>query len=74
MFEYRYNLRSTGHSSDRYGNCEVCNTRCSDVFIQVEEVQYEIPEEKGNPPKISWTRADCKTLFGHKECLESKQR
>ena len=63
--KYRYSLRSTGHSSSRYGNCEVCNLHVSDVHIQIEEQEYE-PER--------WTHFECKTIFGHKECLVSKQR
>jgi hypothetical protein len=74
MDKYRYRLRSTGHSSDRYGNCEVCGNRCSDVFIQVEEVQYEIPQEGDKPVEISWTHYGCQTIFGHEDCLKSKQR
>jgi hypothetical protein len=27
-------IKSTGHSSSRFGNCEVCGLHCSDVFIQ----------------------------------------
>lgn len=76
MNKYRYQLRSTGQSSSRYGTCEVCGEYCPDVFIQIEEVQYSLlPEEKNViPEEFAWTHFGCHTLFGHKECLESKQR
>ncbi len=63
--KYRYILKGTGESSGRYGACEVCKDHCTEVFYQVEEQEYQ-------PDK--WTRYECHDLFGHKECLESKQR
>ena len=61
---YRYNIKSTGASSAKYGNCEVCKLSTSEVFHQMEERQTD----------HGWTIAGCNDLFGHKECLESKQR
>ena len=67
---YRYKLKSLGASSFQYGPCDVCDEHVSEVFIQIEERQYWIPGlVEGN-----WTRWQCFDHFGHKECLESKQR
>jgi len=63
--KYRYNLKSTGESSSRYGVCEVCKNNCTEVFYQVEEQEYQ---------NNKWTRYDCHDLFGHEECLKSKQK
>lgn len=75
MSQYRYQIRSTGHSSSRYGNCEVCSQYCSDVFIQIEEQQYTPTEdEKHLGKEVIWTHYGCQTIFGHEDCLKSKQR
>ena len=34
---FRYLFKSTGGSSDKYGPCEVCGERVSEVFHQAEE-------------------------------------
>jgi hypothetical protein len=60
---HRYTLTSTGASSAKYGNCEVCGKPVSEVFQQTEEKRYE----------NGWTRQGCHYLFGHKECLETKR-
>lgn len=65
---YRYRLKSTGHNSEKYGNCEVCNKHCSEVFLQVEEKAYIIDNE------ICFTEHGCKSLVGHKECLISARK
>lgn len=62
---YRYRLISTGHSSTRYGSCEICGEHCAEVYHQVEERQYK-------PGRF--TRYQCSDLWGHKECLESSRR
>lgn len=59
--ELRYRLSSTKHSSQRYGNCEVCGKHASEVFVQVEEIK--IADEVGR-----WYRKTG-TIFGHEECL-----
>lgn len=68
--QYRYRLTSTGYSSSRYGNCAVCDKHTSEVFIQIEERFYTI----ASIGHSGWTQNGCFTLFGHQECLESKQR
>lgn len=68
---YRYRLKSTGDSSARFGKCEVCDQYASDVFIQAEERQYwsVLKQDWG------WTYHQCRPhLFGHEQCLKSKQR
>lgn len=37
---FRYRMKSTGASSHKYGNCEVCGQHASEVFHQVEERQF----------------------------------
>lgn len=61
---YRYRLTSTGGSSAKYGPCEVCSEHASETFYQIEEKQYE----------GGWTQHECKSLFGHKDCLCSHRR
>ena len=57
----KYILISTGDSSNRYGNCEICGKHCSEVFMQ-----YPI-EKKVIRGKEIFIRG--KTIFGHKDCL-----
>ena len=66
--EYNYSLTNTGQSSSRYGNCEVCREHCSEVWHQVETRNYQIGNYQGQ------TFGGCRDLWGHKECLESKQK
>lgn len=69
--KYRYQLYSTGESSSKYGNCEVCGKYASEVWYQSEERTYEpLPGEKGP----FWTWEGCRSWFWHKKCLVSKQR
>lgn len=56
---YRYTLKSTGQSSTRFGNCEVCHLPASEVYHQTEEREYKTNH---------WTPV--LDLYGHKECLE----
>lgn len=69
---YRYNLLTTEHGSDQYGNCEIYSKHCTEVFHQIEERMYKF--EHNNIIYEGWTQNECKSLFGHKNCLESKQR
>lgn len=59
---FRYKIKSTGNNSKKYGNCEVCNQPCSEVFIQLKQKSYQMDFRTG------WTEVG--SLFGHKECLE----
>lgn len=65
MANYQYKLTSTGQSSQKYGNCEVCEKHVSEVFYQVESVEYE-------PGRFTYY--ECKNYFGHKVCLLSVRR
>lgn len=69
---YRYNLKSTGASSAKYGNCEVCDKHASEVFYQTEERTYELPTFPAN--YSGWTGHGCFSYYGHEECLKSQQR
>lgn len=62
---YRYQLTNTGHSSAKFGNCEICRTHASEVWSQSEQRQYK-------PGR--WTYHQCTSLFGHRDCLEKQQR
>lgn len=68
--QYRYRLNSTGNNSTSLGNCEVCGTHVSDVFLQVEQRSYTHPVSNAE----SWTHEGCHDYFGHEDCLKSKQR
>jgi hypothetical protein len=72
MFIYRYRLKSTGYSSDKYGKCEVCGKYVSEVFLQVEERYYKF--EHNGQIYEGWTKNGCKDYFGHKKCLKSVQK
>jgi hypothetical protein len=72
MNKYRYCIKSTGGSSDKYGVCSVCGKHVTEVFNLIEERYYNI--EKDNKIFEGWTKNQCYDIFGHKECLESKQR
>ena len=67
---YRYDLTSTEESSNKYGNCDICGKHATEVFYQREEKEYINPITK----LPSTTKYNCRNYFGHKECLESKQR
>ena len=69
---YRYNLKSTEDSSSKYGNCDICGKHATEVFHQMEERHYKI-EHEGQIYE-GWTKHNCNNYFGHRECLESKQR
>jgi hypothetical protein len=60
---YKYKLTSTGSSSQKYGNCEVCKGHVIEVFIQTEEKSF-IYESREH-----WSQQN--SIFGHKECLIS---
>lgn len=65
----RYELSTTGGSSHNYGKCDVCGEHATEVFIQSEHRQYARPDGT-----LGWTAHKCaSTLFGHEQCLISKQ-
>ena len=62
---FRYVLHSLRASSEKYGVCEVCHIKVlGEMYYQKELQDY----------KHGWTSAYCQDYFGHKECLEKKQR
>ena len=67
MSKYRYKIISTMGNSAQFGNCQICKKHASEVFHQIEEYNFGVDEEK-------WTYARCFDYFGHKECLQKKQR
>ena len=76
---YRYRLISTNSNSQKYGNCEICRKPATEVFHQTEERLYLHPlgvdhQDPDAPTGYGWTRHQCSDVFGHKECLEHKQR
>lgn len=62
---YRYRLITTGDSSAKYGPCEVCGKVATEVFHQTEDREYEPGQFTGH---------ECKSLFGHRECLMGARR
>jgi len=73
---YAYRLRSTRHSSRKFGNCEVCDKHATEVFIQVElkAVPWlvSLDSQETDPARDSYR--DCSTSFGHRDCLIAAQR
>jgi hypothetical protein len=69
MSKFAYRLKNTGSSSQRLGKCEVCDQHASEVFLQVESRGFEI-----EPGFDRYTEAGCDSLFGHRDCLISRQR
>jgi hypothetical protein len=59
---FTYKLNSVGCSSSRVGNCEVCNTYVSDVFIQSKFKKFIY----GGVDRFSLVSQ----IFGHRQCLE----
>lgn len=70
MPNYRYRLTSTGDSSAKYGNCEICKQYASEVFSQVEERRYGF-QVKG---MFFGGWAYEGDSFGHEECLRSRRK
>jgi hypothetical protein len=66
--KYRYILKLTNNSSQKYGNCEICNKPVTEVFHQTEERSFVYNNEE------HWTQYKCNNLFGHKECLMEIRR
>ena len=59
--DFKYKLTQQHASSDRYGNCEICEKFVSDVYIQTKEQLCSVHG------KEFWAMAG--SAFGHKECL-----
>jgi hypothetical protein len=69
---YRYNLTSTGESSNKLGLCDVCGKHVTEVHHQTEEKHYKF--EHDNTVYEGWTQHECNSYFGHEACLKNKQR
>jgi hypothetical protein len=65
MTEYHYKITQMHASSDRYGPCEVCREFVSDVYYLSESCKRS---------NNHFTQLNCKSLFGHKECLDGAMR
>lgn len=66
----RYQLKSTGHSSERYGVCEVCGQHASEVFHLTSYMLYE-RKGRGALNGFGWTCGI--DLFGHADCLRARR-
>lgn len=75
---YRYQLRSTRGSSEKYGPCEVCGKHASEVFSQTKERAFQLDHRDSPavlamcPDMIGWAHKG--DLFGHEECLTNSRR
>lgn len=58
-------MRSTGHSSARFGPCEVCGGHASDVWIERALAVYE--DENGE--QFESYRGAPGITFGHRGCF-----
>ena len=55
--KYRYKITSTGASSEKYGNCEICDKFVSDVHAMTRYRKTATGEA------VEWC------VFGHESCL-----
>lgn len=69
--QHRYRICRTNGSSDKYGNCEVCNQHVPDVVQQIEERFYRHATGR---LREGWTQAGCRSGFGHEACLKARRR
>ena len=72
---YKYEIHDLNSSSREYGNCGVCGKYCKDMFTLSEIHRYRKPEILiTDDHAYGWTYHDCKSLFGHEECLKEQMR
>ena len=78
MEKYKYEIKSTGYSSQRYGPCEICKKDVSEVFLQREFRVYKLSERSkeaiesliGKPAgEYGEMLTGGGGTFGHEECL-----
>lgn len=62
--KYVYRLNTTGGGSSKYGPCEVCKKKASEIFHLVQAQVYRRPDGSE-----SLTYHECFDKYGHKECL-----
>lgn len=72
--QYRYRSRRTGHSSTRFGHCEICKAHVPDVYYQVEERYVAFRDKRGILTAQFWTSHNCNSYFGHEQCLVNVRR
>lgn len=63
--------------SAKYGACEVCGNNCDTTYLQVETRDYAYRERGMDGQweiRIGRTHHECYDLFGHRDCLVSRQR
>lgn len=70
----RYRLTPLGYTSDRYGPCEICGCRVSDVHYQVRERLYRFSEALASfaGKYFGWIHEG--GAFGHRRCLEAARQ
>lgn len=61
---YRYRMKNTGHSSTRFGDCQLCGKHVSEVHYQTEQRRYD----RGDGT-TGYTTRGCRAIYGHAECL-----
>lgn len=70
----RYRLKSTGGSSEKLGQCEVCNSHASDVFHLTGAILFERSAPyRETLGRFGWTHHQCVCIFGHAECLKMRR-
>tara|TARA_R110000850_G_scaffold272792_1_gene408334 strand:+ start:154 stop:348 length:195 start_codon:yes stop_codon:yes gene_type:complete len=58
-------MKSTGESSQKFGDCQVCRKPASEVFYMTQMREYFNQLKK----EFGVTQHDCFSKFGHKSCL-----
>lgn len=66
---YRYQVTRQKHTSDHYGQCEVCGKPAAVVHHQVEQRRFVRDDRRHG-----WTTEDCSDRFGHLDCLSQLRR
>jgi hypothetical protein len=65
--QFRYKIKSMGASSDKYGNCEVCGKRVSDIHLQTSEELVVFEPIGDESDGTHWVHRG--SVWGHEECL-----
>jgi hypothetical protein len=74
---YRYQLRSTGYGSARFGPCEVCGEYCPEVYAQTRQrvSRMDWRDEAdgiGKTGEVVWIDNGAGS-YGHRDCLEARR-
>lgn len=74
MFAYR--MRSTRHSSVKFGPCECCDRHATEVFVmtEFEAVPYliNLGSTETDPSRDDYSHV--RMMWGHRECLIGQQQ